>query len=514
MLGNIGTVRIAVMDQDAPGQPLERIIERVRPLAVLGDPAGVEVRAVAADHRDVIPGALFCCLPGAVHDGHAFAAAARAAGAVAFVSEHSLGPAPEFGVQLVVGPGAARAATAQAACAFYDDPARALRTVGVTGTNGKTTTTFLLRSILERHGWACGLIGTLTGARTTPEAPVLQSALARLRDEGARACALEVSSHALVQRRVDGVVFDVAVFTNLSQDHLDYHGSMEAYFAAKATLFTPEHARAAVVCADDAYGRRLLERPVVDMVAFSLDDVRDLELGLGFSTFRLGGRHVRLPLGGEFNVRNALAAAASARLLGVSVDAIVDGLQSAGAVPGRFETITTADGLSVVVDYAHTPAGLEEVLRAARAGAVAARARGQSGGGPRLIVVFGCGGERDRGKRPMMGAVATRLADEVVITSDNPRSEDPAAIAAEVVAGALDPSRCSVELDRRAAIARALVAGRPGDVVVVAGKGHETTQQIGAQMLAFDDRVVVAEELARLGRAHRAPADTAEGRSA
>ena len=504
------------MEENAPGQPLERIAVRVGPLAVLGDPGSVRVHSVATDHREVRPGALFCCFPGVRHDGHDFAEKARASGAVAFVCERSLGPAAGGAVQLVVGPGAARPATARAACAFYDDPAAALHTVGVTGTNGKTTTTYLVRSILERHGWSCGVIGTLNGARTTPEAPALQGALAQLRDSGVDACAVEVSSHALAQQRVDGFAFTVAVFTNLSQDHLDYHGSMEAYFEAKALLFTPEHASLAVVCADDLYGQRLLERPAIETVSFSLADVRDLDLGLGASTFRLGGRRIRLPIGGLFNVRNALAAAATARLLGVAVDDIVAGRESVEPVPGRFETMRTDDGMTVVVDYAHTPSGLEEALIAARAGAERAasvRPLGPGGQGtPRVIVVFGCGGERDRGKRPMMGAVATRLADFAVITSDNPRTEDPAAISAEILAGA-ERGRCLVELDRRRAIASALAAGQPGDVVVVAGKGHETTQQLATRTIAFDDRAVVREELARLGRGVRM-LRPAEGRSA
>ena len=472
-----------------PPVSLERIVERVRPLAVLGNPNGLPIRAVEIDHRQVHPGALFCCLPGSHHDGHDFVAAARAAGAAAFICERSLGLAAGAAVQLVVAPGAARAATAEAACAFYDDPANALHTIGVTGTNGKTTTTYLLRSIFTAHGWRCGVIGTLGGTRTTPEATELQRLLAELRDEGAQCCAVEVSSHALVQHRVDGTCFEVGVFMNLSQDHLDYHGSMEAYFQAKAMLFTPEHARTAVICADDGYGRRLLDRPKIETVSFSVHDVSELELGLSESTFRLGGRRVRLRLGGLFNVRNALGAAAAARLVGVELDAICAGLEQADGVPGRFETMTSADGLSIVVDYAHTPAGLEEVLRAVRAAT-----------GGRLVVVFGCGGDRDRGKRPVMGEVAARLADAVIVTTDNPRSEDPAAIAAEVLAGVGDRIRCVVELDRRQAIAAALSQASGGDTVVVAGKGHETTMQFADGPIAFDDRVVVREELVRLGR--------------
>ncbi|MCU1489360.1 MAG: murE [Acidimicrobiaceae bacterium] len=498
------------MDRSDERVPLGEIIERVRPLAVLGEHPGDEVSGISIDSRQTRPGALFCCLPGEHADGHAFAGAARAAGASAFVCEHSLGPVAEGAAQLVVGAGEARVATARAAAAFYRDPASSLHCVGVTGTNGKTTTTFLLRSIFNRHGWRAGVIGTLGGARTTPEAPDLQRALARERASGASACAIEVTSHALVQHRVDEVVFEVAVFTNLSQDHLDYHHSMEAYFQAKARLFTPEHARVAVICADDLYGRRLLERPAIDSVSFSLDDVRDLEVGVASSSFRLGGRLVRLRAGGLFNVRNALGAAASARVLGIPVDEIIAGLESADPVPGRFEAIETAEGVTVIVDYAHTPAGLEEALSAARRSAPVAP-RPQVPG--RVIAVFGCGGDRDRGKRPVMGAVAARLADSVLITTDNPRSEDPVAIAAAVLAGAGGSGRVRVELDRRQAIAEAVGEARPGDVVVVAGKGHEVTQQFASEERPFDDRRVVREELVRRGLTLRHSARP-EGRSA
>ena len=476
---------------------LEEIVERVRPLAMLGDPTGVVVHDVVIDHRKVSGGALFCCLPGQHRDGHDFAGLARAAGAVAFISERSLGPLADGAVQLVVAPGQARPATARAACAFFGDPSTALRSVGVTGTNGKTTTTYLLAAIFERHGWSTEVLGTLAGARTTPEAPDLQRLLAAARDAPRAAFVLEVSSHALVQHRVDGIELDAAVVTNLSQDHLDFHENMEAYFAAKASLFMPGRARVAVVNADDEYGRRLLERTPLEAVAYSLHDVRDLEVGLDASRFRLGGRVVHLPLGGLFNVRNALAAAACSRALGLEVDEIVDGLEHARAVPGRFEAVRAADGLVVLVDYAHTPAGLEELLQAARG----------AGGEGRLLVVFGCGGDRDRAKRPVMGAVASRLADVVVVTTDNARSEEPAAIAGEVVAGVDGPAELVVELDRRTAIARALAAARPDDVVVVAGKGHETTQELAHESIAFDDRVVVREELARLGRADDEPAE-------
>lgn len=478
---------------------LEDLIDKIAPLAVLGHPAGVTVSEIAFDSREVTPGALYCCLVGEHADGHDFAAAARRAGAAAFLCEHSLGPELVGAVQLVVPPGTARAAMARASAAFYREPATAMRTVGVTGTNGKTTTTYLLRAIFEQYGWRAGVIGTLDGARTTPESPHLQRALARQRDAGCVACALEVTSHALVQHRVDGIVFDVAVFTNLTQDHLDFHQTMEAYFAAKAELFQTDRARLAVVNADDPYGKRLLERPGLPMHGYSLGDVKDLEVGVSESRFRLGGRHVRLRLGGQFNVYNALAAAAASRALGVSADAIVAGLESAPPVPGRFEAIAGPGGVTAVVDYAHTPAGLHEVLSAARK-ATRFNAPGSAPGerhDGRVLVVFGCGGDRDRGKRPAMGAIASELADLVVLTSDNPRHEEPETIIAEIRAGMPSSAPVVVEGDRRVAIARAISEARAGDLIVVAGKGHETTQQFADRSVRFDDREVVREEFAR-----------------
>lgn len=495
-----------VVDHKIARVSLDAIIERVRPLAVLGETSGVEITDVVFDHRRVTPGALFCCLPGEHRDGHDFASQARMEGAVAFICEHSMGPLVQSGVQLIVTPGSARQAMARAAASFYSDPAASLRTVGVTGTNGKTTTTYLLRSILESNGWRTGVIGTLDGARTTPESPDLQRALSRQRDAGCVASAIEVSSHALLQHRIDEVFFEVAVFTNLSQDHLDFHKTMESYFEAKAALFTPLRAKLAVVNSDDLYGRRLIDRPQIPTVSFGLADAKDLEVGVTSSSFRLGNHRVRFGLGGEFNVRNALGAAAAARALGVGAPAIVAGLGAAKGVPGRFEAIEASDGVVVLVDYAHTPTGLEEVLLAARN---ARRRRNRDrqvatqGVNPRLFVVFGCGGDRDRGKRPAMGAIASQFADVVILTSDNPRSEDPNQIIEAIRAGCHAPAECVIEADRRAAIGIALERARFGDVVIVAGKGHETTQQFADHSVHFDDREVVVETLARLGRGPR-----------
>jgi UDP-N-acetylmuramoyl-L-alanyl-D-glutamate--2,6-diaminopimelate ligase len=476
---------------------LSRIAARISPLAEVGNSRGVVVTDVAFDHRGVRPGALFCCIVGEHHDGHDFAVQAAEAGASAFICEHSLGPEVGSLPQLVVAPGTGRSAMALAACEFFDDPAKSMTTVGITGTNGKTTTSFILRSIFERAGLSSRVVGTLDGARTTPEAPVLQRTLAGFRSSGVQACAIEVSSHALVMHRVDAMRFDAAIFTNLSQDHLDYHENMEAYFQAKAVLFEPELARLAVVNADDRYGRRLIEHPAIPTVSFSISDAHDLRVGLDASTFRLGGVEVRLPLGGRFNVVNALGAAAAARALGISVREIIEGLESVSMVPGRFEVQVAENGVTAVVDYAHTPNGLEELLGAARDAVRASDGSGSPGGG-RVIVVFGCGGDRDRGKRPAMGAIASQLADEVVITTDNPRGEDPLAIIGEIQAGIAYSTPVQVVPDRRSAIFGALRRARAGDVVVVAGKGHESVQQLADTAISFDDRNVVREAIATL----------------
>ncbi len=474
------------------------------------------VAAVRYDHRKVrrppggtrgaVPpsdgppplGDLFCCLPGERHDGHDFAAAARRAGAVAFICERDLGAKAGGATQLVVPAGRSREAMAHAACAVARDPASRISTIGVTGTNGKTTTAYLVSSILEAAGYAATVVGTLSGARTTPEAPDLQSCFEEARRAGSRArrppaVAVEVTSHALVQHRVDGYVHDVAVFTNLSRDHLDYHKTMKAYFQAKRILFTPEHARRGVVNVGDGYGRRLAEEAAVEVTGFSVADAAQLVVGPEGSRFEIGrGRTVKLGLVGRFNVENALAAAAAARVLGIEDDLIADGLEAAKAPPGRLEPVENDLGISVLVDYAHTPAGLENAC---------STLRDLLGEGCRLLVVFGAGGDRDRAKRPRMGHQVSRLAHVAVLTSDNPRHEDPDAIIEQVRRGCDGGADLHVERDRRAAIAMALSMARRGDVVLVAGKGHETTQQVGEEMFPFDDRVVVAGEAARLAGA-------------
>ncbi|HEY5025833.1 MAG TPA: UDP-N-acetylmuramoyl-L-alanyl-D-glutamate--2,6-diaminopimelate ligase [Acidimicrobiales bacterium] len=475
-------------ERDRPlGSPIvrmDRLLREVEVIEAFGDPAGTEVASVAFDSRRVEPGALFCCIPGGIGDGHDHAGEAVARGAVALLVERHL----DLDVtQALVAPGAARPAMAQLACTFYDQPARSLLSVGVTGTNGKTTVTHLLGSIFEAHGWPTTVIGTLDGTRTTPESPDLQRLLAEARDTDRKAVATEVSSHALAQARVDGIRFDAAVFTNLSHDHLDYHGTIDAYFAVKASLFTPERAALAVVNQDDPWGRKILERGDVPTVGFSTAEVSALHSSTTDTSFTWRGRRVELALSGSFHVANALAAATTAAALGVPEDVIVSGLHHATPIPGRFEVLSTAAPFTIAVDYAHTPEGLRVVLDSAR----------QLAAGHRVLCVFGCGGDRDRDKRPAMGAVAARYADVAIVTSDNPRNEDPEAIIGEVVAGVPAGMEVLVRTERADAIELAVDLAAPGDVVVVAGKGHERHIERAGVQLPFDDREVAAAAVAR-----------------
>jgi UDP-N-acetylmuramoyl-L-alanyl-D-glutamate--2,6-diaminopimelate ligase len=361
--------------------------------------------------------------------------------------------------------------------------------VGVTGTNGKTTTVALLAAIFEAHGWRAGTLGTLSSVRTTPEAPELQARLAELRSSGVEAVAMEVSSHALDQQRVDGVRYAAGVLTNITQDHLDYHHTMEAYFAAKARLFEPGRIAVGVVNTDDDYGSRLVQQitGLVPVETFSLADARDLEVGASGSRFRWQGTPVSLALRGRFNVANALAAATAARALGVEASTVAEGLAGVQTVRGRFETVDDGQAFTVLVDYAHTPDGLAKALAAAREITAG-----------RLIVVFGAGGDRDPSKRPLMGEVATDLADLALVTSDNPRSEDPMAIIDAVVAGARQPDRHIAQPDRRRAIADALAMAEDGDLVLIAGKGHESGQDFGGRVEPFDDVTEAREALRRI----------------
>lgn len=472
---------VAQADLPAAGVPMWSIV---------GDATAAEVTDITLDSRAVSRGTLYCCVSGQRFDGHDFAATAVADGAVALLCQRPL-HLPV--AQVVVGD--VRAAAAPLASVVYGRPSEALTVVGVTGTNGKTTTTHLLGSIFEAAGWPGATIGTLTGARTTPEAPVLQAMLAHFRAQGRVAVAMEVSSHALVQHRVDAVCFAAAVFTNLSQDHLDYHATMEDYFEAKARLFAPGRAAVAIVNADDPWGRRLLERLALPgagatpVVPFSLDDAGHLEIGAAGSRFRWRGEGVALRLGGRFNVRNALAAATAAEAVGIDRACIVAGLERLESVRGRFEPVRVGQPFTVLVDYAHTPEGLEEALRGARE---LASPEG------RVIVVFGAGGDRDQAKRPLMGAAATAGADLAVLTSDNPRSENPATIIAQVAQGASEGGELRVEPDRARAIGVALAAAGTGDVVILAGKGHETVQEYQGTTVPFDDAEVARRALGEL----------------
>jgi UDP-N-acetylmuramoyl-L-alanyl-D-glutamate--2,6-diaminopimelate ligase len=463
---------------------LERLAAALAPVEVVGRGAG-EVTDLAYDVRAVAPGSVFFCVRGERADGHDFAAQAVSSGAVALVVERPLAvDAPQLVVEN------ARAAMPRAAVAFFGDPTAELEVAGVTGTSGKTTTSFLLYAILAAAGRRPGLVGTVeariggerrTLPRTTPEAIDLQRLFREMLDVGDRSAAIEASSHASVQGRLDGTRFRALVFTNLSQDHLDFHADMEDYFAAKRALFAGDVP--AAVNVGDPWGARLAA-DLPDAVRFSIEDAEGLELGPAGARFSVGGLELEPRLRGRFNVENVLGAVAAARLLGVGDDAIKRGVESLRGVPGRFEAVDEGQPFSVIVDYSHKPDALEKVLRSAR--------ELTSG---RLTVVFGCGGDRDRGKRPVMGRIATELADRVIVTSDNPRTEDPDAIIAEIIAGA---PAAEVEPDRAAAIELALAGADEGDVVVIAGKGHEQGQEIGDVVIPFDDRAVATDVLRRL----------------
>jgi UDP-N-acetylmuramoyl-L-alanyl-D-glutamate--2,6-diaminopimelate ligase len=459
-----------------------------------GSASEIHVTDVVHDSRSVSPGALFCCVTGVRHDGHDHAAEAIERGAVAILVERSLDiDAPQIRVPDT------RAAMAPAAAACFGNPSDSITVVGITGTNGKTTTTWLLRAILEHAGRPTEVLGTLSGARTTPESPDIQRQLAQWRDGGVNVVAMEVSSHALSLHRVDCTKFALAVFTNLSRDHLDFHDSMESYFGAKARLFEPDLAERAIVNLDSPYGRLLADTVSIPVDGFTLDEVGDIRLEASGSTFLWRGNRVTLAIGGEFNVSNALAAAHVASALGIADDVIAAGLSVPIVVPGRFELVDRGQQFAVVVDFAHTPDGLAQLLGAAD-GLVSMDASGTRG---RVVVVFGCGGDRDVTKRPAMGESAADLADIVIVTADNSRSESTNAIIESIMTGVERSSvrrakEVVVEPDRRAAIARAVSLAGQGDVVIIAGKGHETTQTIGDVTEPFDDRIVAAEELTRI----------------
>ncbi len=528
--------------------PLGDLLEGVPVSGTSGTLAGVTVSSIVFDSRNVRPGALFACLPGSLRDGHDFAADAVAAGAVALLCSR---PVQVESPQILVAAADLRASMATLACNLYGRPSARLRIVGVTGTNGKTTVVAMISSILQAAGIGTEVIGTLDGARTTPEAPVLQERLAQAVAEGAGAAVMEVSSHGIAQERVGGITFEVCVFTNLSPEHLDYHGDLESYFAAKAALFKSGHVRLAVVNDDDPWGRRLAaSMEGVPVRSFGLAAAEDVTTGIDGTSFTWRGLRITIPMAGEHNVANAMAAAEAALAMGIEERRIAEGLAGMARVPGRW--LVQGSGGWVVVDYAHTPAALEASLGAARALFAAKEGR--------VLCVFGCGGNRDRGKRPLMGEIASRMAEVTVVTSDNPRDEDPGSIIEEIIAGvpgsrvgtapesrmgtapgyrtrivrATHGSRAGeeelvremagtargagiggrgaetygaenvpserlvvVEPDRRRAIRLAVAAMRAIDVVLVAGKGHETTIEQGGAVSHFDDSEEVAAVLAR-----------------
>jgi len=476
---------------------------------VLGDPAGVAITGVTLSSQRVLPGDLYAALPGSRAHGAAYSGDAVAAGATAILTDSDGSEAARAtGVPVLV-VDAPRALLGALAARVYGDPAAALTLMAVTGTQGKTTTTRLLEAGLEGAGIPAAVVGTVgtriagqdvKTALTTPEAPDLHALFAVMREREVRACAMEVSSHALVMGRVDGVVFDVAAFCNLGRDHLDFHRDLEDYYAAKASLFTPERARSGLTNVDDAHGRRLLDEAPIPMRTFSAAGgdadwrAADVELrpeGSRFTVVTPAGEKVGagVPLAGAFNVANALCAVALAAEAGFGPAPVAAAIARSSGVPGRLERIDLGQDFLAVVDYAHKPDAVTAVLHTLRP---------MTSG--RLVVVLGAGGDRDTGKRPLMGEVAARLADVLVVTDDNPRSEDPAAIRAEVLEGVrLVPGDDRAEVhesgDRREAIRLAVSLATAGDIVVVAGKGHETGQEVAGTVHPFDDRVVLREEL-------------------
>ena len=475
---------------------LRAFYERLGPDAhVLGDPA-TQVRGIEVDSRRVTPGSLFVAVRGAHVDGHAYIADAIARGAAAVVIE-ARAEIGTLAVPAILVHDSLQALSPISA-AFYGDPSHALAVIGITGTNGKTTSTRMLAAICAAANIPCGVIGTVgaefgtrswTLANTTPLPHELHALLAAMRDEGARAVAIEVSSHALALGRVDDVRFAAAGLTNITQDHLDFHGSIEAYAAAKRRLF--DLAPACAFGLDDPWGARWFaelsgRRRCIGYALEGPAEIRpeDLQLSSIGARFKLDGVAFEQHLPGRFNVENALLAVALARLMEIDTATAARGIGALQGVPGRMQRVGNGD-IDVIVDYAHTPNALENALLALRE-----NLRG------RLVVVFGCGGDRDRSKRRAMGEVAARLADQVYLTNDNPRSEEPQAIVEEILAGMHHPP-AAIELDRRRAIERAILHAAAGDTVLVAGKGHENYQVVGDRVLPFDDVAAAADALAR-----------------
>jgi UDP-N-acetylmuramoyl-L-alanyl-D-glutamate--2,6-diaminopimelate ligase len=468
--------------------PLRRLVDEMVEgtgfgAEIVGGDLDVAVGDVWSDSRRVTSGSLFACVPGRRTDGHDFAAEAIGRGASALLVERRLEvDVPQVLVESV------RQALGPVAAAVHGNPSADMTVVGVTGTNGKTTVSHMVAAMLGAAGHPVEVIGTLDRALTTPEAPDLQRRLRRVLDEGVRHVVMEVSSHGLVEHRVDGVEFDVAAFTNLGRDHLDLHGTQEEYFRAKASLFTRLAPRHSVVFVDDPHGRLLADTLGADAVdCVSAEDVEVVGVSTDGSDVVVEGCRVHVPLPGRINIVNALVAWRVARHLGVDAASAAAGLAAMPSVPGRLEIVHgPGAGPEVLIDFAHTPDALERLIADCR----------EMAPGRRIVLVIGCGGDRDVAKRPEMGAVAVR-ADRVILTSDNPRSEDPAAIVAAIAAGVPEGSRhrCTEIVDRRAAIVEAIASAGPDDLVVVAGRGHESTQEVAGEHRAFSDAAVVRELL-------------------
>lgn len=444
----------------------------------------VVVSGITQDSRSVEAGDIYCCVRGETFDGHAFISQAIAAGATALLVDSPVADVPASVAVVTVGN--VRESLGPIAAAVFGFPARSLTTVGITGTNGKTSTAAMVASILRAAGKNVEVMGTLSSVRTTPEAIDLQAHLSHVLGQGVTHVVMEVSSHALDQSRVSGVLFEVAVFTNLSRDHLDYHKTDEAYFAAKAKLFTPELAKRGVLNSDDPHGQLLLDVAPIPMKSFAYGDASDVTVRVDSVSFEWRGLKISIPMGGGFTLINALAALTACAELGIDDESLIDGCASLSQVPGRFESVPNTHGIGVVVDYAHTPDGLREVISSARA-----LCQG------RLIVVFGCGGDRDAGKRPLMGT-ASQDADIVFVTSDNPRSEDPQSIIDQILAGiTTSTTDIRVEVERAHAIASAIWEARRDDIVVIAGKGHESTQEVAGVHHPFNDVEVAKSALSQ-----------------
>jgi UDP-N-acetylmuramoyl-L-alanyl-D-glutamate--2,6-diaminopimelate ligase len=435
----------------------------------------VTLTGITQDSREVRPGDLYCCVRGAFFDGHDFIEDAIRAGAVAILLDDEVPNEHEdicfIRVENV------RQVLGLVASALFAHPSRSLKMVGITGTNGKTSTVAIVASIMQAHGSRVEVLGTLSGARTTPEAIELQAILRSWVNEGIDTVVMEVSSHGLDQGRVTGIMFDVVVLTNITRDHLDYHGTEENYFAAKAKLFAPEQSLVGVVNTDDTRGRLLFDVGAIPMVPYAVADAENIDLAIDHVSFTWSGTFITVPMGGRSTLFNALAALTATSQLGVSAQDMQSGCAALSPVPGRYQTLTSEDGVHVVVDYAHTPDGLREVLDSVRP-----LTSGQ------VIVVFGCGGERDAGKRPLMGKIASELADVVYVTSDNPRAESPDEIISQIMSGIqLSSAEVKTQVQREIAIASAISVAQRGDIVVIAGKGHESTQEVAGVHFPFSD---------------------------